>query len=122
MTKRDGTVYSSEHGRMCPHCGLPVKRCVCRANPRGIAPDRPASDGSVRIRRETKGRGGKTVTTASGFALSDQELRALAKDLRRLCGSGGTVKDGVVEIQGDHADKLVELLRERDFEVKRAGG
>ncbi len=107
---------------MCPHCGLPMKRCVCRANPRGIAPDRPAGDGSVRIRRETKGRGGKTVTTASGFALSDQELRALAKDLRRLCGSGGTVKDGVVEIQGDHADKLVELLRERDFEVKRAGG
>ena len=84
MTKRDGTVYSSEHGRMCPHCGLPMKRCVCRANPRGIAPDRPAGDGSVRIRRETKGRGGKTVTTASGFALSDSELRALAKELRRM--------------------------------------
>ena len=122
MTKRDGTVYSSQHGRMCPHCGLPLKRCVCRANPRGTGRDRPAGDGSVRIRREKKGRAGKTVTTASGFALSDPELQALAKDLRRLCGSGGTVKDGVVEIQGDHADKLVELLRARDFEVKRAGG
>ena len=71
------TVYSSEHGRMCPNCGLPAKRCVCRANPRGQKPQE-SGDGIVRVRREKKGRGGKTVTTATGIPLADTELRDLA--------------------------------------------
>ena len=119
--RRDGaTVYSSEHGRVCPHCGLPAKRCVCRANPRG---DRaPQGDGVVRIRREVKGRRGKTVTTISGVPLPAGELRNLAADLKHRCGTGGALKEGVIEIQGDHRDLLEAELRKRGFEVERAGG
>ena len=120
--KRDGTVYSSEHGRICPHCGLPTKRCQCRANPRGAGRDQPSGDGVARVRREKKGRGGKTVTTVTGVLLPEAELRGLAKELRRHCGSGGTLKDGVVEIQGDHADKVALALEARGMKVKRAGG
>ena len=119
---RDGTVYSSQHGRMCPHCGLPEKRCQCRANPRGASRDVPEGDGVARVRREKKGRGGKTVTTVTGVPLPPDELRDLAKELRRHCGTGGTVKDGIVEIQGDHADKIVAALENRDIKAKRAGG
>ena len=107
---------------MCPHCGLPTKRCVCRANPRGKGPELAAGDGIARVRREKKGRGGKTVTTVTGVPLPDAELRTLAKELRRACGSGGTMKDGVIEIQGDHADTVVAELDARGVKVKRAGG
>lgn len=121
--KRDGTVYSSEHGRICPHCGLPTKRCQCRANPRGAGrTSEPEGDGVARVRREKKGRGGKTVTTISGVALPPNELKDLAKDLRRRCGTGGTLKDGIIEIQGDHADTILSALEEQGFEAKRAGG
>jgi len=106
---------------MCPHCGLPAKRCQCRANPRGVRSE-PAGDGVARVRREKKGRGGKTVTTVSGLPLAADALEDLAKDLRRHCGAGGTVKDGVVEIQGDHADGVLALLQERGIRAKRAGG
>ncbi len=118
---RDDLVYSSEHGRMCPHCGLPAKRCQCRANPRKRDAV-PEGDGIVRVRRETKGRGGKTVTTLTGILLSEPDLKQLAKELKRRCGGGGAVKNGVIEIQGDHRDVLVEELEKRDFKVKRAGG
>jgi translation initiation factor 1 len=124
---KDGTVYSSEHGRMCPHCGLPIKRCVCRQNPRGAAGRKGASgedagDGIVRVRREKKGRKGKTVTTLTGIPLPPDELKDLARVLKQRCGTGGALKDGVIEIQGDHCDELIEELRRRDFTVKRAGG
>jgi translation initiation factor 1 len=117
--RANATVYSTQHGRMCPHCGLSAKKCVCRANPRGT---RPTGDGVVRVRLEKKGRGGKTVTTATGIPLADRDLTDLAKRLRRRCGSGGTLKDGIVEIQGDHADTVIALLVDEGFEVKRAGG
>lgn len=125
MSPRDADrpVYSSEHGRLCPHCGLPVKRCQCRANPRGAG--RAAAtpgDGVARVRREKKGRGGKTVTTVTGLPLPPDELRELAKELRQHCGTGGTLKHGVVEIQGDHADRVVAALEERGLRVKRTGG
>jgi translation initiation factor 1 len=74
------------------------------------------------VRRETKGRGGKTVTTIEGIPLPPAEIERLAGELRRHCGAGGTLKDGVVEIQGDHADKIVAALEERGIAVKRAGG
>lgn len=115
-------VYSSERGRICPHCGLSTKRCVCRKNPRKLDPEAFRGDGIVRVRREKKGRKGKTVTTLTGIALPEAELKDLAKDLKRRCGGGGAVKDGVIEIQGDHCDVLVEELEKRDFKVKRAGG
>ena len=120
--RRDATVYSSEHGRLCPHCGLPTTRCQCRSSPRGPGETVPAGDGVARVRRETKGRGGKTVTTVTGVPLPLDELKDLAKDLRRGCGTGGTVKDGVIEIQGDHADTIRDILEQRGFAAKRAGG
>ncbi len=115
-------VYSSAAGRICPHCGLGQTRCVCRKNPRGTGRESPAGDGIVRVQREKKGRKGKTVTTVTGVPLPADELRALAGDLKRSCGSGGSLKDGVIEIQGDHRDALVEALTTRGYTVKRAGG
>jgi translation initiation factor 1 len=115
--KDDGLVYSSERGRTCPHCGRAISDCVCRKNPRA---DR--GDGIVRIRREVKGRRGKTVTAISGIPLPEDELRMLAGDLKRHCGTGGSAKDGVIEIQGDHRDALTGLLRDRGYTVKLAGG
>ncbi len=119
MSRRDGSrlVYSSERGRVCPHCGQPQARCACRQAPRA-----PRGDGIVRVRRETKGRKGKTVTTVSGVPLPADDLRQLAAELKRLCGSGGSAKDGVIEIQGDHRDVLVPALESRGYTVKRAGG
>jgi translation initiation factor 1 len=120
MTKgRDAgrLVYSSEHGRICPRCQRPQAQCRCnsRAEP-------ATASGSVRVRREKKGRRGKTVTTIHGLPLSGNALSDLAAELKRRCGTGGSVKDGVVEIQGDHVDGLIELLAERGYRPKRAGG
>lgn len=110
-------VYSSETGRICLACGKPVAACVCRK-----AAARPAGDGVVRVRRETKGRGGKTVTVITGLPGNDAALKNLAGELKKRCGTGGTLKDGTVEIQGDHAELVVAALRQRGFTVKRAGG
>ncbi|MBK8975627.1 MAG: stress response translation initiation inhibitor YciH [Planctomycetes bacterium] len=85
-------------------------------------PAQPAGDGIVRIRRETSGRGGKTVTTVAGVPLVGEELKQLAKELKRRCGVGGALKDDVIEIQGDHRDAVEQELRRRGFTVKRAGG
>jgi translation initiation factor 1 len=110
-------VYSTERGLVCPRCRTPVAKCACR---REDPP--PAGDGVVRVRRETKGRGGKTVTTVSGVPLAGSALKELASELKRRCGTGGTLKDGVIEIQGDHRDAIVEAISGRGFTVKRAGG
>jgi translation initiation factor 1 len=116
------TVYSSAHGRLCPNCGKPVAACACRRSPRSHPREAPAGDGVVRVRRETKGRGGKTVTAIHGVPGGDAELAALSGALKRLCGCGGSVKAGVIEIQGDHRDVIVAELERRGYTVKRAGG
>ena len=85
-------------------------------------PRAPRGDGIVRVRRETQGRGGKTVTTVSGVGLAEDALRELAGELKRRCGTGGSVKDYVIEIQGDHRDAVVAELERRGYTVKRAGG
>ena len=96
VTGRDGDlVYSTEHGTMCPTCGHPAAACICRQ-----AGPSPTGDGIVRVGRETKGRKGKGVTVVTGCALDPAHLAQLATRLKRRCGSGGTVKDGVIEIQG----------------------
>ena len=82
----------------------------------------PAGDGIVRVQRETKGRGGKAVTLVRGVPVAADALAALGKELKAACGSGGTVKDGVVEVQGDHVEKIMAWLQQRGYEVKRAGG
>lgn len=120
LSSLGGLVYSTESGRMCPDCRQPVAQCQCKALARAAA--RPVGDGVVRVWRETKGRGGKAVTLVRGLPLADAEIDALTKQLKTACGSGGTVKDGVVEIQGDHVARLLELLAARGFKVKRAGG
>jgi len=107
---------------MCPHCGLPEKRCQCRNNPRGPGRTEPNAGGVARVRREKKGRGGKTVTTVADAPLPPDALKDLAKRLRRLCGTGGTVKAGVIEIQGDHVDTILEALAQDGIRAKRAGG
>jgi translation initiation factor 1 len=112
-----GLVYSTESGRMCPACRKPLAQCVCKA--RAAA---PAGDGIVRVSRETKGRGGKAVTVVRGVALDAAALMRLAQQLKAACGSGGTVKDGVIEVQGDHCEKVIALLKAQGHTVKRAGG
>jgi translation initiation factor 1 len=112
-----GLVYSTEAGRMCPVCRQPVAACRCSA----VQP-RPSTDGIVRVSRETKGRAGKGVTLVNGLALDDAALIALGKQLKTACGSGGTVKDGVIEVQGDHCDRVITLLQAKGHKVKRAVG
>ena len=111
-----GLVYSTDAGRMCPDCRQPVAQCRCNAAAL------PTGDGVVRVSRETKGRGGKAVTLVRGVLLAEPELAQLGKELKALCGSGGTVKDGVVEVQGDHVARVMEALQKRGHTVKRAGG
>ncbi len=115
----DRIVYSTESGRIstCPTCGQPYKQCRCNESQ---APEKKKSDGIVRIMRDRKGRGGKTVTIVTG--LPQDKAATLGQQLKKLCGSGGTVKDDVVEIQGDHCDKVQAKLTELGYKVKRAGG
>ena len=82
----------------------------------------PEGDGIARIRRETKGRKGKGVITISGLALDAKALKKLAQDLKKRCGCGGAVKDGVIEIQGDQREVIKEFLEQKSFKVKYTGG
>ncbi len=115
-SSNSGLVYSTESGRMCPACRQPLAQCACKAKAA------PAGDGVVRVSRQTKGRGGKSVTLVKGLALDAAALALLGKQLRTACGSGGTVKDGVIEVQGDHCDLVMETLRKHGHDPKRAGG
>jgi translation initiation factor 1 len=110
-------VYSSDSGRICPECSRPVHTCACRTKS-----SQPAGDGIVRIRRESKGRGGKTVTVISGIPLPEAGVKEVATLLKKRCGSGGTVRDGSIEIQGDHRETLLAELAARGYQVKLAGG
>jgi translation initiation factor 1 len=124
-----GLVYSTETGRMCPDCGKPFAKCACKrqgggGRPSAAAQSRPnvPSDGVVRVGRETKGRKGAGVTVVTGAPLDASGLAELCTQLKKRCGSGGAVKDGVVEIQGDHRDAIVAELSQRGWTVKRIGG
>ncbi|KHL70866.1 translation initiation factor Sui1 [Pseudomonas flexibilis] len=111
-----GLVYSTDGGRHCPDCNQPLDACVCK---QVVVPE---GDGVARVRRETKGRGGKTVTTVSGVPLAGDELKDLASALKKRCGCGGALKDGVIEIQGDHVELLLGELLKRGFKAKKSGG
>jgi translation initiation factor 1 len=112
-----GLVYSTDSGRMCPDCRQPSLACTCKQTK---TPAR--SDGVARVSRSTKGRGGKTVTLVTGLALDERALAELGKQLKAACGSGGTVKDGVIEVQGDHCEQVMQVLGRQGFTAKRAGG
>ena len=113
-----GLVYSTDTGRMCPACRQPLANCLCKALAKAV----PAGDGVARVTREKQGRGGKTVTVVRGLPLEAEALATLGKQLRAACGAGGTAKDGVLEVQGDHADKVLALLLAAGHQAKRAGG
>jgi translation initiation factor 1 len=113
-----GVVYSTGIGERCPNCLRAVRECVCKQG----TPGKTASEGIVRVSRETQGRKGKGVTVISGLGLPPAELESLATELKKKCGSGGAVDAGRIEIQGDHRDRLVEELTRRGWKAKRAGG
>jgi len=112
-----GLVYSTDAGRMCPACRRAVGSCTCAG-----AAAKPSGAGIARIRREVAGRGGKTVTVITGLPLDAAALATLSKRLKSACGTGGTVKSGVLEFQGDHREQLVSLLASEGFKSKLAGG
>jgi translation initiation factor 1 len=113
-----GLVYSTELGRTCPECRRALDDCVCTSNANAA----PAGDGVVRVSRQSKGRGGKTVTLVKGVALDALALAVLGKQLRTACGSGGTVKEGVIEVQGDHCDLVMDALKKLGHSPQRVGG
>ena len=104
-------VYSTESGQICPECQKPVSKCTCKKK-------KP----KPRIRREVKGRKGKTVTVIYGFQFDQSNLKALAKQLKQQCGTGGSVKDDMIIIQGDHRETLMKLLKAQGHNVKLSGG
>ncbi|MCF8104031.1 MAG: translation initiation factor Sui1 [Desulfohalobiaceae bacterium] len=110
-------VYSSERGRLCPECGRPVSGCRCAAGA-----DLPEEGGPVRVSRESKGRKGRGVTVISGLPLKETDLKILGRKLKKKCGSGGTVKSGTIEIQGDHRDLVLTELKNLGYAVKKSGG
>lgn len=116
-TKYAVPVYSTEQGRLCPECGQAKAACVCGKK---AAP--PKGGGIVRVGRETKGRKGAGVTVVTGLPLDPDGLRQLAATLKKRCGAGGAVKDGAIEIQGEHRDTLMAALQQFGYSVKRSGG
>jgi translation initiation factor 1 len=113
----DRIIYSTGVGALCPNCRRSVRDCVC---PKGAPGTAKAT--AVRVGREVKGRAGKGVTTVTGLPMRLAEIEALAAKLKKRCGSGGTVRSGVIEIQGDHRDVIVALLKELGWPTKKVGG
>ena len=111
-----GLVYSSDGGRMCPGCRQPVAACSCQT-----APPVPARTAKLRVGLETQGRAGKAVTVVRGLPLDATALASLGKKLRMACGSGGTAKDGILEVQGDHVEKTLAFLTAQGFAAQRGG-
>ena len=108
-------VYSTAHGQMCPECARPVDSCVCRKLKKTAV---PKTDGFVCVRYEKKGRKGKGVTVIAGLPVNEEGLIRLAKDLKQRFGTGGTAKDGLIELQGDHRDQAAQELRKKGYFVR----
>ncbi|MBI9086937.1 MAG: translation initiation factor Sui1 [Desulfobacterales bacterium] len=117
-------VYSTEAGRICPECRKPCSACICiKKKPSSkIPPGTHPHDGIVRIQRETKGRKGKTATLVCGLSLNEHDLKQLARKLKTLCGTGGSVKNGMIVIQGDHRQTLLNAIQQQGYTAKLAGG
>ncbi len=115
----DGQTVVDRRAPHCSDCQRPLAGCVCKNRQQKHG---SAADGIVRISRDRKQRGGKTVTVVAGLPPAEAQIAEIAGKLKRLCGSGGTVKGGIIEIQGDHRERIAELLRGMGFTVKLAGG
>ncbi len=113
-------VYSTEQGQLCPNCQQAITACCCDT----LADQQRLNtlDGIVRIRRETAGRKGKGVTSIQGVPLPNNELKLLAAELKKRCGTGGALKDGTIEIQGDQRATIKTFLETKGFRVKLSGG
>ena len=109
--EKNRTVWSSEQGDL-------RKRNQKSVHVKSLPPQQQ----TIYLHCESKGRGGKTVTLVKSLVLSEEDLKALAKHLKQACGSGGTVKDGLIEIQGEHREKIAEVLQIAGYKVKIAGG
>lgn len=103
---------------MCPVCEKPVHRCKCKKKKNSPGP----GDGKIRVQRITKGRKGKGISAITGIPLEGAPLKDLAKKLKIKCGTGGTVKSGTIEIQGDHRDLLIQELGKLGYKAIKAGG
>jgi len=112
--KRRGTVYATGQGRTCPQCGWPVKSCRCSTNVEQPVPDRIVA----RLRIERAKRRGKTVTVVEGLPRNKAFLKTLATELKKSLATGGKIIDDRIEIQGDHRDRLRELLGAKGWVVK----
>lgn len=119
LSDKGGIVFSTVHGSECPHCAKPKQKCICKEIADASI---PAGDGIVRIKRETKGRKGAGVTLITDICLSITEIKELAKELKKKCGTGGSIKDGVIELQGDVRDQVKALLEKKGFKTKICGG
>lgn len=111
-----GLVYSTETGQLCPKCENPVNACTCKIS------SAPEGDGTLKVQREKKGRGGKTVTTITGFQGDKKAISDLCKKMKKRFGSGGAVKNWVIELQGDLAEQSVKYLEELGHKAKQSGG
>lgn len=116
MSTTHRPVYSTDHGRLCPHCGQAA--CVCQRPPSRSA----SAAGGVRVSRETKGRKGAGVTVVSGLSMTESELRALLSTWKKRLGCGGAVREGRLEFQGEHRDVLVAALVDMGIPAKKSGG
>jgi translation initiation factor 1 len=116
--RREARLPEAVTAEVCGVCRQPAEKCRCRTQ----TPPAPAGKGTVRVARETKGRRGKGVTTVSDLPLDEAGLRDLAARLKQRCGTGGTVKEGQIEIQGDQRDRVAAELEKLGYRVKRSGG
>ena len=111
-------VYSTASGRTCPDCSKPISSCICAQ----LKKQQPATNGKITIGRETAGRKGKGVTTIKGLPLDSDELLVLAKELKQKCATGGSIVNGVIELQGEHRDACVRHLTQKGYNPKKSGG
>ena len=127
MSRNDSDkVYSTGSEESCPECWMPPADCICTPAQVGVSPGAGVTGqergGAVRVRREVKGRRGKTVTVIFDLKLDAQKKQDLASELKQRCGCGGSVKDGLILIQGDRVQQVLEILKSKGFVVKRSGG
>jgi translation initiation factor 1 len=119
MKENNPVVYSTEKGRICPDCGFPEKECRCRTKKTS---KKLFDDSIVRIRKEKRGRNGKEVTSIQGIPLSEQAIQSIASDIKKKLGTGGTIKDGIIEIQGDRVEFIAEYFIKLGYKVQKNGG